>query len=218
MSICALRRTLNPQPGLARVRAGSSGVRPMARRSALGVSWSDADARPPRPTPSWSLVTLDLDRALEGTSSSSRPPGTVSGPAAVLRCPAPPGCSSLIVAVQIRAVEALVCLAGPSRRRVLVIWTCSRECVEVRKRRPPGTVSGSVAVLRCPAPSCCSVLLVSVQVRAVEALVCLARQTTARDLVIWTCSRAAPLSGLQPSFAAEFRGKRPACWPGRSGA
>ena len=176
----------------------------MARRSALGVSWSDADARPPRPTPSWSSVALELDGALEGTSSSSRPPGTVSGSAAVLRCPAPSGCSVLLVVVQVRAVEALVCLARPTTARDIVIWTCSRECAEVRKRHPPGTVSGSVAVLRCPAPSGCSLLPVAVQVRAVEALICLARPTTARDLVIWLRSRAAPLSGCSPLSGPSF--------------
>ena len=35
---------------------------------------------------------------------------------------------------------------------------------------------------------------------------------------LWLRSRGAPLCGLQRSKAAQFRGKRPARWPGRSGA
>ena len=57
-SICALQHTLNRANALDRVHAGVSGVHPMARRSALGVSWSDTDPQPPWATPSWSPVAL----------------------------------------------------------------------------------------------------------------------------------------------------------------
>jgi hypothetical protein len=77
------------------------------------------------------------------------------------------------------------------------------------KSHPPGTVSGSVAVLRCPAPSGCSPLLVAVQVRAVEALVCLARPTTARDLVFGFAHAVLRCVGCsaakRPSFEASGR-------------
>jgi hypothetical protein len=49
----------------------------MARRYALEVFWSGADAQVPWVTFSWCADTLSLDGALEGVSSCSRPPGTV---------------------------------------------------------------------------------------------------------------------------------------------
>ena len=56
ISICASWHSQNSTKCLDRACTGVTGVHPMARRNASGVSWLDGDAQAPWATPSWSPI------------------------------------------------------------------------------------------------------------------------------------------------------------------